>query len=195
MNGAQHAQMWVHFNRLGLGGQSERQDRLAICSALAGRPVPSITTLSEGEAGSLLLVFRGCRARPDLDIAARNAVVNHRIAELRLRIAELDRQGRQLASLPPLTVQLGEADRSVGDILADAGSPGEQSARASCIAWLRETLTEPKRSADLEDEAKELGYPSRTVKRARAKLGIRAEKRMDGWWAIPPGLEEGHAAI
>jgi hypothetical protein len=90
---------------------------------------------------------------------------------------------------------LGESARGVGDIMADAGSPSEQSARASCIAWLREILTEPKRSADLEDEAKELGYPSRTVKRARAKLGIRAEKRADGWWVIPPGLEEGHAAM
>jgi len=89
---------------------------------------------------------------------------------------------------------IGESDRSVSDILADAGSPSEQSARASCIAWLRETLTEPKRSVDLEDEAKELGHASRTVKRARAKLGIRAEKRADGWYAVPPGLEEGHAA-
>ena len=85
--------------------------------------------------------------------------------------------------------------RSVADILADAGSAIEQSTRARCTAWLRETLTEPKRSADLEDEAKELGYPSRTLKRARAKLGIRAEKRADGWWVIPPSQEEGHAII
>jgi hypothetical protein len=89
----------------------------------------------------------------------------------------------------------GESDRSVADILADAGSAIEQSTRARCTAWLRETLTEPKRSADLEDEAKELGYPSRTLKRARAKLGIRAEKRADGWWVIPPSQEEGHAII
>jgi hypothetical protein len=41
MTPVQRAQMWVHFNRPGLGGKPEPPDRLAVYSALADRPEPA----------------------------------------------------------------------------------------------------------------------------------------------------------
>jgi hypothetical protein len=84
----QRDQLWVHFRRLNLGGQPERQNRLAICSALIARPVLSTAGLSGDEMASLLLVLRGCRVRSDLEAAAREAVLN-RIADLQERLDRL----------------------------------------------------------------------------------------------------------
>jgi len=82
-------------DRLGL---THRTERLRIFAALLDLDeLGSVHDLVMGQAGQLLHALQGFDSRAELDAAARNAVLNHRAAELRLRIAELDRQGQQLS--------------------------------------------------------------------------------------------------
>jgi hypothetical protein len=94
----------------------------------------------------------------------------------------------------------GESERSVRDILAESGMINERTERAECMDWLRQELTAPQRTKDLEAAARAQGFSLRTLKRARSKLGVRAEQLATGlrggneWWvSLPPG-SGGHDA-
>jgi RecA-family ATPase len=90
----------------------------------------------------------------------------------------------------------GESERSVRDILADAGSSLERTERSECAEWLRQELAAgSKRSKDIDKEADRLGYKRRTVVRARKLAKIRAEQLSTGpegqteWWISLPSSE------
>jgi len=86
----------------------------------------------------------------------------------------------------------GESERGVRDILADTSTSEERSAVVECAKWLREKLADgPKRTKEIEEEAKANGYSERTVNRARKKLGVKPNQIVTGkgrgWWlTLPP---------
>lgn len=86
----------------------------------------------------------------------------------------------------------GESEKSVRDILADAGSGAERTERAECKDWLREKLAEPAKTREIEAEGRQRGYSQRTQWRARKELGVTAGQRPTGpkgqneWWLSLP---------
>lgn len=91
----------------------------------------------------------------------------------------------------------GESQRSVGDILADAGGSQERTERAECAAWLTRRLgLGPERSKVIEKEIEAEGFKNRTYVRARKTAGIKAKSRPTGpggrneWWSFLPGAGE-----
>jgi hypothetical protein len=93
----------------------------------------------------------------------------------------------------------GESDRSVRDILADAGSAKDRSEVAKCMEWLREELAGGhRRTKEIESEAREQEFSGRTLVRARKKLGVQADQLATGtkgrneWWLSLPGEAGGH---
>jgi hypothetical protein len=92
----------------------------------------------------------------------------------------------------------GESEKSVRDILADAGQPSDRTERAECVEWLKSELVTPQRSRDIEQGAKAQGFSVRTLKRARSKLGVKAEHvaigakgRFEWWLSLPGGASSG----
>jgi RecA-family ATPase len=94
----------------------------------------------------------------------------------------------------------GESDKSVRDILAEAGTLTDRTERAECADWLREALTAPRRTKEIEAEAEAHGFSKRTMQRARKYLGVKAEQIATGttgrneWWLSLPGETGGHEA-
>ena len=93
----------------------------------------------------------------------------------------------------------GESDRSVRDILADAGSGAERTERAECMDWLRQELATPKRTKDVLQAAKAQNFSERTLRRARKQLGVHAYELATGlkgrneWWlSLPADEVDGH---
>ena len=76
----------------------------------------------------------------------------------------------------------GESERSVQDILGGQGTAEEQDEKVNAENFLREALASgPRRSRDVEEEAKELhGISQRTLKRARRDLHIKAAQKATG---------------
>jgi RecA-family ATPase len=100
----------------------------------------------------------------------------------------------------------GESEKSVRDILAEAGQPPdrtERAERAKCAEWLEQALVSPRRTREIEAEADAQGFRRRTLVRARKQLGVRADQLATGsnkrgeWWlslpasgagvSVPPG--------
>jgi putative DNA primase/helicase len=89
---------------------------------------------------------------------------------------------------------VGEAaDLDAGRLLAGAATPDERSEREEAEDFLRDALAHgPRRSRDLEADAREQGISVKTLKRARKQLGVRAEQSATGqnggneWWAALP---------
>jgi hypothetical protein len=87
----------------------------------------------------------------------------------------------------------GESDKSVRDILAEMGNLSARTARAECAEWLRDALAEPRRSKELEEQAKAHGHTTRTLTRARKQLGVKRGQHPTGpkgqneWWVSLPG--------
>jgi AAA domain len=75
---------------------------------------------------------------------------------------------------------------------ADAlvAAPADESERSSiddAIAFLREELSAaPRKTRELEREARRLGISERTLNRGRARLGVRPQKIGGEWWASLP---------
>jgi len=91
----------------------------------------------------------------------------------------------------------GESPRSVRDILADAGSSQERTARTECAAWLTQRLASgPERSKIIEKESEAQEFKRRTYIRARQLAGVKAEQRPTGpkgrteWWSLLPGTDD-----
>lgn len=62
-------------------------------------------------------------------------------------------------------------------------SGGDRSALEEAAEFIAETLADgPVAAADVFKDADRRGIASRTLKRAKAKLAVRSEKRSDGWW-------------
>jgi hypothetical protein len=87
----------------------------------------------------------------------------------------------------------GESEKSVGDILADAGNGAERTKRAECADWLRQVLAVPCRTTEIEAEGKLQGFSQSTIRRVRSKLRVKAEQLATGpegsneWWlSLPP---------
>lgn len=87
----------------------------------------------------------------------------------------------------------GESEKSVRDILADAGTAADRSERAECASWLRDVLAAgPRRTKEIETEAGAQGFSARTLTRARKQLGVKAEQMSTGrkggneWWLSLP---------
>lgn len=86
----------------------------------------------------------------------------------------------------------GESEKSVRDILAEAGNGAERTERAECADWLRQALTAPRRTKEIEDEGKSQGFSQRTQYRARKQVGVKAEQLATGpkgrneWWLSLP---------
>ncbi len=86
---------------------------------------------------------------------------------------------------------VGEApELNAGRLLAGAVTPDERSEREEAEDFLRNVLADgPRRSRDLEADAREQGISAMTLKRARKQLGVRAEQLASGpnnrneWWA------------
>ena len=80
------------------------------------------------------------------------------------------------------------------DEALEAERPRIRTARADASEWLMSRLAlGPVRVADLQDEADNADAPAwGTVKRAKIDLGVRSQKREDGWyWALDPkGITE-----
>jgi len=84
---------------------------------------------------------------------------------------------------------LGESEHDGRDLL-NAGDDDERSAREEAVDFLREYLADGQRhsTADIYKEAGSLRISDRTLRRARTKLGVRAEKSgfRGGWqWWLP----------
>ncbi len=94
----------------------------------------------------------------------------------------------------------GQSEKSVRDILAESGSATERTERAECAEWLREALTVPRRTKEIEAEAEAHGFSKRTLVRARKHLGVKAEQIGTGpggkteWWLSLPGDTGGQDA-
>jgi len=97
----------------------------------------------------------------------------------------------------------GESERSVQDILAEtsAASALDRTERAECAEWLQQTLSAgPQRTREIEAEAQAHGFSSRTLKRARKQLGVKAEQLSTGakgrneWWLQLPAEAGCHDA-
>jgi hypothetical protein len=86
----------------------------------------------------------------------------------------------------------GESEKSVRDILAEAGNGVERTERAECADWLRQALAAPCRTKEIEDEGKSQGFSQRTQYRVRKQLGVKAEQVASGpkgrneWWLSLP---------
>jgi hypothetical protein len=87
----------------------------------------------------------------------------------------------------------GETEKSVRDLLAEAGNGAERTERAECAEWLRQTLADgPRRTKEIEDEGRSQGFSQRTQWRARKQLGVKAEQLPTGskgrneWWLSLP---------
>lgn len=86
---------------------------------------------------------------------------------------------------------VGEApDLDAARLLAGAPTPEDRSEREEAEDFLRDTLRDgPRRSRELEADAREHGIARRTLARARKQLGVRAEQLPTGpaggteWWA------------
>jgi len=96
----------------------------------------------------------------------------------------------------------GESERTVRDILAEAGNVTDRTERAECIEWLSTMLAEgPRRSREIEADADAMhGWSRRTLARARKQLGVRAEQLPTGpkgrseWWLALPAAAAQNAA-
>lgn len=82
----------------------------------------------------------------------------------------------------------GESERSVRDILADAGNGADRTERAECADWLRQALAGgPRLSKEVTREGEDRGFSPRTQSRARKQLRVDALKESDGtWWMSLP---------
>jgi hypothetical protein len=87
----------------------------------------------------------------------------------------------------------GESTKSVRDILAEAENATERTERAECAEWLRQALaTGPRRTKEIEDEARSQGFSQRTMNRARKQARVKAEQLATGpkgrneWWLSLP---------
>lgn len=93
----------------------------------------------------------------------------------------------------------GESEKSVRDILSDSGSAADRSERAECAEWLRQALTAPRLTKEIEAEAEAHGFSKRTLVRARKQLGVKAEQLATGsnkrneWWLSLPAVKPSEA--
>jgi hypothetical protein len=94
---------------------------------------------------------------------------------------------------------LGESELD-GRALLDAGDEDERSAREEAVEFLQDYLADGQRHrvADVYKDASALRINERTLRRARIKLGVKAEKAgfQRGWeWWLPeldkPEIEDG----
>jgi len=84
----------------------------------------------------------------------------------------------------------GEAGRTVRDILAAKDGSEEQDESTRAEDYLKRVLADgPRRTTEVEDEAKGNAIAKRTLDRARRALRIPAAKREDGWWISLPEHE------
>lgn len=96
---------------------------------------------------------------------------------------------------PPLVSWVNRLDLSADDLLGSGTSQRAAArARERAAEWLREQLCAgAKRASELYASARGVGIPERTLKRAKALAGVRAEARNSGavteWWWHDPHAE------
>jgi putative DNA primase/helicase len=83
-----------------------------------------------------------------------------------------------------------QVDIDVETALAGPEPPAERTEREEAADFLREVLADgPVAATDVKRQAKAAGIAERTLFRAKAGLGVKAEKSgfRDGWlWSLPP---------
>lgn len=86
-----------------------------------------------------------------------------------------------------VAVRVGDANTSANDLLGNATSASEATARSEARDFLTAELADgPIATTDLKGRADDAGIAWRTVERAKTQLGIRARKNGTGWrWEIP----------
>ncbi|MEW6573482.1 MAG: bifunctional DNA primase/polymerase [Bacillota bacterium] len=93
----------------------------------------------------------------------------------------------------------GEVDTEAGDILRPDAEPEERSALDEAAEWLQELLAEgPVEAKQVQREAKQAGFADITLRRAKARLGIRVsregtpgERGGGKWfWRLPDYLDD-----
>lgn len=73
-----------------------------------------------------------------------------------------------------------------------SGAREEKSALDDAIEFLRSELADgPRRTPDLEADARDAGIAPRTLRRARQQLGVRASKGAEGWTVCLPDVGTG----
>jgi len=85
----------------------------------------------------------------------------------------------------------GETTHTAAELLKEPDDDEECSALEEAEAWLRDALASgPRLATEMVLTAKAAGIAERTLRRARKRLKIRAEKQggsMEGkWWWVPP---------
>jgi hypothetical protein len=95
---------------------------------------------------------------------------------------------------------VGEADRTVGDILQDASSGIDRSERDEAAEWLVGYLTDhggEAKASDILKAARADGIAERTLRRARARAGVQSKRSGFGlgavWWLAHSGHENPHS--
>lgn len=84
-------------------------------------------------------------------------------------------------------VILGESERTVGDILRDAGRGASGPATADVKRWLITYLSDgPRWSVDCYSAAQAAGFSEDQVKRAKKDLGITSKKIGSNWYTATP---------
>jgi len=139
-----------------------------------------------GSIGIIGAARMGLLVAPDPDDEARRvlAVVKSNLAPIAPSLAY------RLASIPTGVARVeweGTSPHSANRLLAVPADEEERSTLDTAVSFLTEELgSGPRKSMELEGEARRLGVSERTLNRARARLGVRAQKVGGVWWTVLP---------
>jgi putative DNA primase/helicase len=106
----------------------------------------------------------------------------------RIDTKNVDIEGEAVSQ--PCVGWTGETEQSANDMLVFNGGRSTELDKAA--EWLKNILTMgPMRAPEVEQDGLEAGFSERTLKRAKNEIGVRSEKKIDGWYWELPGLGQG----
>jgi putative DNA primase/helicase len=91
----------------------------------------------------------------------------------------------------PCVGWIGETEKSANDVLVF--NTGRSTELDKAAEWLKNILSSgTMRATEVEEGAVEAGFSERTLKRAKHEVGVRSEKRADGWyWELEQRVQGG----
>jgi hypothetical protein len=173
-------------------------------SSQVGRVLQSLAAVAERTRAALVVVHHSRKLSPDEDVSANSSRGSNAIFAYFRSMIGIDRPDPDgpWSRVRMLKQNLGLAPKPIGFRVTDTGlefgpapvRPEKETEKGKAADWLRERLRsgEAHNANEVIEEAKQLGFTERTVRRAAtAELGvkpqqIRADGKIVGWtWALP----------
>jgi putative DNA primase/helicase len=161
----------THFSKSGAGGKESALNRFIGSIAFVGAPRAAFAVIADAELPGrvLLLHAKTNMGRPCQGLA------------FRLEAVQVSGLSREVARV----LWEGEAVNMTANEALRAGNDTETSAKAEAEQFLYDLLASgPVPVKEVEEAAKAYGITAATLKRARASVGVRAEKRGLKEWVL-----------